>query len=82
MNSGREYFSLLGLFWLSESFVFQSDLVELLHVLVELVASLQSNEQLCLLGVASLSLYSDGSGLDFFECSVSISAEMRSNRIT
>ena len=71
MNS-RYSLSGFSLF-LSKSLIFFSDLVKLFHVLVVLWASLESNEQLGLLGISSVSLDSDCSSLDFLECSVVVS---------
>lgn len=64
---------MLGLFLLGECFVFFPDLVEFGHVLGELRTFLQSNEQLCLLAVSSVSLNCDGSGLNFLEDGIVVS---------
>ena len=53
-------------------FVLFANLVELLHVLEEVWASLKSDEELSLLAVPSVvgSLNCDGLGSDFLECGV------------
>ena len=63
-----------GLFsLLCECLVLLSDLVELGHVFLEVGASLEGDEQLCLLGFTSVSIHGDGLGLDLLECSVVVS---------
>lgn len=56
-------------------FVLLADLVELPHVLEEVRRSLESNEELRLLAIASVvrSLNCDGLGSDFLECGVVVS---------
>ena len=56
-------------------FVLLADLVELPHVLEEIRRSLESNEKLRLLAIASIvrSLNCDGLGSDFLECGVVVS---------
>lgn len=71
MNSMYSFFG-FSLF-LGKSLVFFSDLVELFHFLVVFWTSLESNEQLGLLGISSVTLNSNGSSLDFLECGISIS---------
>ena len=66
--------SLLGLLLLlGECFVLFSDLVELGHVFEELRASLEGDEQLCLLAVTFVTCDGDGSGLDLLESGVVVS---------
>ena len=62
---GFGFFSLGG-----EALVLLSDLVELLHVLEEIGASLERDEELGLLGVAAGTLHGDGSRLDLLESGV------------
>ena len=70
MNSFLGFFLLLG-----NSLVFFPDLVELLHVFKEIWTSLQSDEQLGLLAIASVALNSDGLGLDLLEGGVLVSTQ-------
>ena len=68
--------SLLGFFLLLGDFlVLLSDLVELSHVLLEVRAFLQGDEQLCFLAISSVSLDSDGLGFDFLESGIVISIQ-------
>ena len=61
---------------LSKFFIFELDLAELLHVLVEVWASLQSDEELCFLAIASRSSNGDGSRSDFLESCVVVSDQV------
>lgn len=53
-------------------FVLFTDLIELLHVFEEVGASLEGDEKLCFLAVASIvrGLNCDGLGSDLLECGV------------
>ena len=53
--------------------VFLTDLVELLHVLLEIRAFLQCDEQLGLLAIPSIALHSDCLGLNFLERGIIVS---------
>lgn len=60
-----------------KSLVLLSDLVELSHVLEEIWASLQCDEELCLLAITFLSLDSDSSCSDLLECCILVSKDTR-----
>ena len=66
--------SFLGFFLLLGNFlVFLSDLVELSHVLLEVGAFLQGDEQLSFLAISFVSLDSNGLGFDFLESGIVVS---------
>lgn len=73
------YLSLFGIFFVTltssggESFVLFFDFIELLHVVEELTASLQSDEKFGFLAVTSRALNSDSSGSDLLELGVIVS---------
>ena len=68
--------SFLGFFlFLGDFLVFLSDLVELSHVLLEVRAFLQGDEQLCFLAISSGSLDSNGLGFDFLESGIVVSKQ-------
>lgn len=77
------YLSLFSIFFISltssggKSLVLLFDLIELLHVVEELVASLQSDEKLGLLAVTSWPLNSDGSCSNLLELGVVVSKKQR-----
>lgn len=83
-ESGRSLVVLGFLLELGSSlFVLFTDLVELFHVLKEVRASLEGDEELGLLGVTTLGvapvargLNCDGLGSDLLECSVVVSKDM------
>ena len=76
-TSLRDTYSLWGwlLYLLGKFFVLLSDLVELLHSLFEIGASLQSDEQLCSLAIASVTLHSDCLGLDLLKSGIVVSID-------
>ena len=74
MNLKFSWFSSLRLFLklVGSLLVLLADLVELLHVLEEVGASLKSDEELSLLAVPPVvrGLNCDGLGSDFLECGI------------
>lgn len=86
MNLKFSWFSSLRLFLklVGSLLVLLTDLVELLHVLEEVWAPLESDEKLCLLAVASVvrGLNCDGLGSDLLECGIVVPRSQNKIRTT
>jgi|TARA_B110000285_G_C15055180_1_gene579173 hypothetical protein len=66
----------LGFVLGGEFLVLFSDVIEFLHVLKEVFASLQGNEKFGFLAVSSTSLNSDGSGSNLLEYGIIVSNKL------
>jgi len=79
-SDGRWSSFLVGLLWLSillsKSFILFPDLVELIHVLLEMFTSLECDEKFCFLAVTLGALNCNGFSSNFFELGVIVSNQI------